>query len=190
MPIRHDMVRVLHDPVGYYRPWEGRLDGLMPTQRGALNRWLAHTYALPGYAPPGAAQEAATARLVAGWPRIPATAWLMACAKQRNSVLGSRLVLQQPPVVQTFLMLGFTPAPAGPVLDAEALLAWGGDHLQAGLRDHLPAWLVARIGLWFSGLPRSAEAPSAARTPFDLTCFWSAWNHAADLSGPIAGLCR
>lgn len=190
MPTRHDMLRILHDPAGYYRPWQGRLDGLMPAQRGALNRWLTDTYELPGQGPADGPQQAAAARLVAGWQRMPSVAWLMACAKQRNCVLGSRLLLQQPPVVQAFLLLGFAPAPPGAAMEPEALLAWGGDHLQAGLRQHLPAWLAARIGLWFSGLPRASGVASPADTRFDITCFWSAWNHAADLPGPIAGLRR
>lgn len=190
MPTSPDTLRVLHDPAGYYRPWQGRLHGIAPAQRGALNQWLTDTHGLPPHAPAPASHEAAAARLIAGWQRIPAAAWLMACAKQRNSVLGSRLLLQQPPVVQNFLLLGFTPVPATHVLGGDALLAWGGDHLQAGLRDHLPSWLVSRIALWFSGLTRSTEAAPTVDTPFDITCFWSAWNHAADLPGPIAGLCR
>ncbi len=160
----------------------------MPMQRSALNHWLAATAALAAYAPPIAPQEALVTRVLAGWSRLPATAWLMACAKQRNSVLGSRLLLRQPPVVHAFLLLGFAPAPGGPVLGPAELLAWGGDYLQAGLRDHVPAWLTDRVALWFSGLPRPTGGPCATQTAFDMTCFWSAWNHAADLPGAFAGL--
>lgn len=179
----HDRLRILHDPISYYRPWLAlELPGVA-AQRSALNRWICQTHGLPSASSrtvPGPLAD----RVIRGWRRVPATAWLLACARHRRHVLGSRWLPTQPPALHAFLRLGWPEtsacwsAPPAP----EMLLAWGGQQLQLGLGGHLPDWLHARLGLWFAGLPVVPAATLDAPPTFDMTCFLSAWNHAADLS--------
>ncbi|GAB3066988.1 hypothetical protein GCM10027214_37660 [Stenotrophomonas tumulicola] len=176
------MLRVLHDPVAYYRPWQGRVDRLAPTQRGALNRWLAERHGLPAYTAPTPPQHGMVERLLADWSRLPRVAYLLACAKQRRRLMGSRLFLAQAPQVHGFLRLGFAESRDGiDISRHEDLLAWGGSYLCGGLQGRVPDWMAVRAALWFDGLPGHA-APSQPAATFDLTCFWSAWHHAAQLS--------
>lgn len=186
-----DALRVMHDPLSYYRPWLQRAESLRARQRSALNGWLVRTHALRDPTPLTGDQAAVADRLLAHWPRLPATAWLMACAKQRRVLMGSRVLLGQPPVVHAFLRLGFAEAsqPLRVPLQPDDLLAWGGDHLQRGLRDRIPDWLADRLRLCFSGLP-PPPSHGVDANEFDMTCFWSAWNHAADLPGTAVGLRR
>ena len=187
MQANAEALRILHDPTGYYRPWQGRLGSLSSGQRAALNAWLTERFALPGAPVTGAIPDTLATRVIDGWQRLPATAWLMACAAHRGSLLGSRMLLRQPPAVHAFMLLGFGTGMPARALPPEALLSWGGQHLQAGLSPRLPRWLGARLRLWFAGLPEPPPVPASSRVEFDLTCFWSAWNHAADLPGPPAG---
>ena len=179
-----DRLRILHDPLAYYRPWQAAGASLSMSQRSALNRWISLTHALPRAPADLGAGSALVDRLIRGWWRMPAAAWLLACAGHRRHVLGARWLTAQPPVLHAFLRLGFPEVsirwshPPPP----DMLLAWGGQQLQHGLRSHVPDWLHARIGLWFEGLPELPEAAGGAVQPFDMTCFLSAWNHAADLS--------
>lgn len=183
-----ETAQVLYDPVGYFRPWRPHAAGLSAAQRSALNGWLARQHRLPVPALHDVEQPSAPGRLIKGWQRLPAVAWLLACGAHRRSLLGSRLLLRQPPMLHAFLMLE-TPTVAGTsTLSADVLLGWGAQYLQQGLQPHLPAWLVARIGLWFAGLPEPASPPPLARVPFDMGCFWSAWTHAANLPPGITGL--
>lgn len=180
----HDRLRILHDPLAYYRPWlaAGRL--LAAPQRSALNRWICQTHALPPAPADMDALVPLAGRLVRGWRRIPAAAWLLACARHRRHVLGARWLPTQPPALHAFLRLGFPeesirwPYPPTP----DMLLAWGGQQLQHGLRGQVPDWLHARIALWFVGLPPLPAAVADPVPSLDMTCFLSAWNHAADLS--------
>jgi len=193
MQLTPDALRILHDPVAYYRPWAQKVDDLPARQRGALNRWLVRRYALSPSGTIAEGQERLPMRLMADWRRLPATAWLMACAKQRSRLMGSRLLFSQPPRVHAFLRLRFDEAqtsPYAPPLTAETLLAWGGDYLHAGLHGRIPAWLGERVSLCFAGLPQPVHRPRQEPDAFDMTCFWSAWNHAADLPGTAAGFCR
>lgn len=176
------MLRVLHDPAAYYRPWQGRVDQLAPVQRGALNQWLAQHHDLPAYTDPTPPQHGMVERLLADWPRLPRAAYLLACAKQRRRLMGSRLFLAQGPQVHGFLRLGFAESRDGiEIFRHEDLLAWGGGYLCRGLQGRVPDWMSVRAVLWFRGLPGGA-APLQSAAAFDLTCFWSAWNHAAQLS--------
>lgn len=180
----HDRLRILLDPLAYYRPWQAAQAPLSASQRSALNRWLCHVHRLPP-APADVGTVAPLAdRVIRDWWRIPTAAWLLACAGQRRQVLGARWLATQPPALHAFLRLGFPEAsvrwPHPPPPDM--LLAWGGQQLQQGLRSQLPDWLHARIALWFEGLPALPEAAAGANHPFDMTCFLSAWNHAEDLS--------
>lgn len=186
------LLRVLHDPVAYYRPWAARADALLPRQRSALNAWLARCHALPPYAPGSPAQDLLVDRLLGSWERVPRVAWLMACARQRRWLAASPLYLQQPPQVHAFLRLGLAedPPPPVPLRDADTLMAHGGAVLLHGLADRIPGWLRARMALWFHGLPPPPGALRRTVPPFDPTCFWSAWTHAADLPGSVAGLRR
>ncbi|WP_349985366.1 hypothetical protein ABRP17_007965 [Stenotrophomonas sp. WHRI 8082] len=179
-----ERLQILHDPVSYFRPWVTRQGTLNPVQRSAANAWICQTRQLPGAPPDADATSALASRLIRGWQRLPATAWLLACARHRRHVLGARWLPSQPPPLHAFLRLGFadaaTPWPQPPT--PEQLLAWGGRQLQEGLHDPLPAWLHARMALWFAGLPALPAAVTAHPAPFDMTCFLSAWTHAADLS--------
>ena len=91
--------------------------------------------------------------------RVPATAWLLACARHRRHVLGARWLPSQPPALHAFLRLGWPetsacwPAPPTP----ELLLAWGGGQLQHGLRGHLPDYLQPTRLLKLTALPRMAN---------------------------------
>lgn len=180
----HDRLRILHDPLAYYRPWSAAEPLLAGPQRSAVNRWIGQAHALPpAPADPGVANPLAD-RLIRTWWRIPATAWLLACARHRRHVLGARWLPAQPPVLHAFLRLGF---PESPVQWAQPpapdmLLAWGGQQLHHGLRGQLPDWLHARLALWFVGLPDPPASAATSTVAFDMTCFLSAWNHAADLS--------
>jgi hypothetical protein len=180
----HERLRILHDPVAYYRPWQAAPAALSASQRSALNRWLCQAHRLPPAPADGGTPAPLVDRLTRGWGRIPTAAWLLACAGHRRHVLGARWLATQPPVLHAFLRLGFPeacvrwPQPPTP----EMLLAWGGQQLQQGLRSQLPDWLHARIALWFEGLPSPPSAAVAGIHPFDMTCFLSAWNHAEDLS--------
>ena len=180
----HDRLRILHEPLAYYRPWQAAGASLSASQRSALNRWIAHAHALPR-APTGCdVGNPLVDRMIRGWRRMPAAAWLMACGAHRRHVLGARWLPTQPPALHAFLRLGFPEAavhwPQPPPPDM--LLAWGGLQLQHGLRTHLPDWLHARIALWFEGLPALPASAGCSPPSFDMTCFLSAWNHAADLS--------
>ncbi len=188
-----DALRVAHDPASYYRPWAQRIDALPARQRSALNRWLVSRYALPPSSSIARGQQPLSMRLISGWRRLPATAWLMACAKQRSRLMGSRLLFSQPPLVHAFLRLRFDETelpPCSSPLVADTLLAWGAEHLRTGLRGHIPDWLGDRMNLCFAGLPRPLHPAPSGPDKFDMTCFWSAWNHAADLPGTAAGFCR
>ncbi len=190
MRLDTDALRVLHDPVSYYRPWHNRSGGLCARQRSALNRWLVREHGLR--APAALCNDHAPLadRLLANWHRVPGTAWLMACAGQRRALMGSRLLLAQPSVVHAFMRLGFREAKhtLDTGLKPEDLLAWGGNHLQMGLQERLPGWLADRLRLCFAGLPVASHRAGESEE-FDMTCFWSAWNHAAGLPGRTVGLC-
>jgi len=178
-----ELLRLLHDPVGYYRPWRQACATLQPAQRSALNAWLVQQHALPAYSAPPAGQDALTRRLVQGWARLPQVAYLLACAKHRERLLGDRRFLQLPAAVHALLRLPF--ASAGDtgvdVQDPGSLQAWGAAYLLQGLQGQLPPWLQARLRLCFHGLALPPLSPRCHRDPFDMSCFWSAWNHAEDL---------
>lgn len=180
----HDRLRILHDPVAYYRPWQTAAASLTAAQRSALNRRIGQVHALPPGPIDQREESPLTGRLIRGWWRVPTAAWLLACAAHRRHVLGARWLPTQPAPLHAFLRLGFPeasvhwPHPPAP----EMLLAWGGLQLQCGLRSQVPDWLLARIPLWFEGLPRLPACVGANIPSFDMTCFLSAWNHAADLS--------
>ncbi|MFK3844495.1 hypothetical protein [Stenotrophomonas sp. NPDC078853] len=180
----HERVRILHDPLAYYRPWSAVEPRLAGSQRSALNRWIRQAHALPPAAVDLGRSDPLADRLIRGWWRVPAAAWFVACAGHRRHVLGTRWMPTQPPALHAFLRLGFPEAgvdwPQAPTPDL--LLAWGGKHLQRGLHGQLPDWLHARMALWFVGLPDLPASATASTDPFDMTCFLSAWNHAADLS--------
>lgn len=183
--MRHqvELLRVLHDPLGYYRPWAEHGKNLAAVQRSALNAWLGQRHRLPAYVAPPAAQQRLVERLLRGWSRLPATAYLLGCAKHRRRVLGSRHLLSLAPQAHAFMRLPFAESlqPLGPVLDNDALQAWGAAYLLHGLRAHLPDWLSARVRLWFAGLTVPALEASD-KDNFDMACFWSAWGYAADVS--------
>jgi len=182
----HEHIRVLHDPVGYYRPWRNHADTLLPGQRAALNDWLTRHHQLPPCHDVGTSFLAR--RLLEGWSRVPAAAYLVACAKQRRRLLGWRGLLDQPSTVHGFLKQGFAESAVQlRELDTESLAGWGAAYMQHGLRDRLPAWMLARLALWFYGLPAPPqETLSGENASFDMTCFWSAWHHAADVPRNIA----
>ncbi|MGE6332994.1 hypothetical protein [Stenotrophomonas sp. NPDC077659] len=184
MSTHADLLRVLYDPVQYYRPWRQASAALQPAQRTALNGWLAQRHALPAYAPPPAEQRACIQRLVAGWARLPDAAYLMACARHRHRLMGSRAFVRLPRPVHAFLRLPFAPCGPSPVdvEDEYSLRAWGAACLLHGLHDHVPSWVLARARLCFTGLVVPPHAGAGPGDAFDMTCFWSAWNHAANLS--------
>jgi len=181
-PLATCLLRVLCDPVSYYGPWQRRLPQLGPQQRTALNAWLIHRHALPAYREPTAAESGLTRRFLLGWERIPVVAHLMACAKQRRHLTGSRLYLTQPAHVHAFLRLPFIPACEEVPVQCDAdLQAWGGRYLLHGLRERLPHWLQARMALQLDIDPASMMTGAEGTEALDLNCFWSAWNHAAYL---------
>ena len=186
MPARPDLLRVLHDPLQYYAPWHQAGAKLQPAQRSALNAVLVQRFALPAYQRPPPHQQLLTERLVAGWSRLPGAAYLVACAKHRHRLMGSRAFVGLPRPVHAFLRLPF--ATCGPtavdVEDADSLRAWGAAYLLAGLQEQMPPWLRARAQLCLAGPAQSAPARGSAEFagPFDITCFWSAWHHAANVS--------
>lgn len=177
-----DPLRILYDPVGYYRPWRQRGDALPAVQRSLLNRHLIDHHQLapppPGWA--SGAHSVLVQRLLQSWADLPAVAYLMACAQFRRGVLARPDLMSLPPAVHAMLRLRHSDATATGALDAHcdaALLAWGGAVLQQ-LAPRLPAWLGTRMALLFHGLP----APAGALLPdacFDFPCFRSALIHAA-----------
>ena len=182
---RHaDLMRLLHDPLSYYAPWRGASAQMAPAQRTALNAWLGERHALPAYRAPAADQLALSLRLTAGWRRLPDVAHLLGCGKHRRRLLGSPALLTLPAHVQTFLRLPFAEctlhAPAVP--DEGSLRAWGAAYLLEGLQTRVPDWMLARMRLCFAGLPLPPLTLPMGSDDFDMTCFWSAWNHAAHLS--------
>ncbi|GEM_PF-473748 len=184
---RATLLRVLYDPVSYYPSWQHVASRLGPRQRSSLNAWLIKRESLPAYAAPSPAEDGVSRRLLAGWDRLPQVARLLACAKQRRRLAGSRLYLAQPPYVHAFLRLPFAPATAeaGFATDAE-LLQWGGHYLLQGLRSRVPDWLLARVALQFVGNQGEGGCHRPMHEPFDSTCFWSALNHVAYLSRSAA----
>jgi len=189
-PVAQDraaLLRVLYDPVSYYPAWRHAASRLGPRQRSSLNAWLIERASLPAYAAPSSADEGLCRRLVAGWDRLRQVARLLACAKQRRRLAGSRLYLAQPPYVHAFLRLPFAlaTAEAGFATDAE-LLQWGGHYLLQGLRSRVPDWLLARVALQCVGNLGADGCHRPVHKPFDPTCFWSAWNHVAYVSRPAA----
>lgn len=190
LPVAQDratLLRVLYDPVSYYPTWRHAASRLGPRQRSSLNAWLIKRESLPAYAAPSSAEHGLSRRLVAGWDRLPQVARLLACAKQRRRLAGSRLYLAQPPYVHVFLRLPFAPATAEASFTTDAeLLQWGGHYLLQGLRNRVPDWLLARVALQFAGNPGTGGCQRPVHEPFDSTCFWSAWNHVAYVSRPVA----
>jgi type III secretion system OrgA/MxiK family protein len=185
-----ETLRVLHDPLSYYRPWRQSAATLAPHQRSSLNAWLSQRYDLPGYNEPLPEQRQLSQRLLQGWSRLPAVAYLMACAKLRRRLMGARDFLSRPAQVHMFLRLGFEECPlaAPAMLDDEALLGWGAAYLCEGLAGHWADWLHARLPLCFVGLPVPSLALQRNTVDFDMTCFWSAWNYAAKDAGLTAAV--
>lgn len=181
---RADLLRLLHDPLSYYRPWQQAGRRLAPVQRSALNTWLSKRYALPAYREPPATQIVFTRRLLREWSRLPQVAYLLACAKHRRRLMGSSLFLSQPAPVHAFLRLPFAECELAlpQRLDNDALHGWGAAYLLEGLHGRIPDWLQARARLCFAGLTLPPITLPRGPDDFDLTCFWSAWNHAANLS--------
>jgi len=179
-----DLLRLLHDPLRYYAPWREARAQVTPSQRTALNAWLSECHVLPAYSVPVAAQLPLTLRLTAGWARLPATAYLLGCGKQRRHVLGSALLLTLPPHVQAFLRLPFAECALRPPaqVDERSLRAWGAAYLLEGLQQRVPDWMIARARLCFADLQLPPLTLPRGNDDFDMTCFWSAWNHAAHLS--------
>lgn len=179
-----ELIRLLHDPLSYYAPWRLSSGQMVPAQRTALNAWLCEHHALPPYSTPAAEQATLCLRLTAGWGRLPEVAYLLGCGKHRRRVLGSPLLLSLPAHVQTFLRLPFAEctlhAPA--VADERSLRAWGAAYLLEGLKGRVPAWMLTRMRLCFAGLPLPPLNLPMGTDDFDMTCFWSAWNHVAHLS--------
>lgn len=181
---RAELMRLLHDPMGYYRPWQQAALQVAPAQRSALNAWLKQRHALPGYSPPPADQIVLAQRLIQGWARLPQAAHLLACGKHRQRLMGSRAFVSLPGQVHAFLRLPFAPCDlvVPDVQDENSLRAWGAAYLLEGLQGRVPHWLHARARLWFAGLPLPPLTLAQGANDFDMTCFWSAWNHAANLS--------
>ncbi|WP_445147318.1 hypothetical protein [Dyella sp. Tek66A03] len=175
-----ETLRVLYDPASYYRPWREAEASLSHEQRSGLNGHLIRSHRLPSYRPPHATQYMLVRRLVGAWAHLPAAAYLMACAKFRSTVVADRSYLAQPSSVHAFMQLRFREHghQRASVTSSDALLGWGGGYLQA-LTPHLPAWLAARMCLHFSGLRSSLIGPRP-RDDFDITCFWTALNYAAN----------
>ncbi|HEV7777141.1 MAG TPA: hypothetical protein VGO76_09760 [Luteibacter sp.] len=176
-----ELVRLLYDPVSYYRPWRRAVAGLSAGQRSGLNAQLIRQHHLPGYDTPITSQRWLVDRLVNAWHVLPSAAFLMACAKLRSAVAADRGYLAQPPVVHAFMRLGFTEQMTRvvPAVDTASLLGWGGHYLQA-LAPRLPAWLGTRLALPFAGLSPTLADPARPRFEPDLTCFWSALTYAAN----------
>lgn len=173
-----ETLRIVQDPLGYYRPWRAARTRLTGPQRGALNRWLWQQHRLEPYSDVPLHQRDIGQQLLTGWARLPAAAYLMACAKHRSVLAGSPLYLQQPPVVHAFLRLRFSESAQPLALQhSDDLLCWGASYLLQGLQGQVPGWLQQRMALWFSGLP----LPPLPADHFDLSCFWSAWHHASQL---------
>lgn len=178
---RLELLRLLYDPLAYYRPWAKVAMEFQPAQRSALNAWLCQKYQLPAYSAVADAHASLTTRLVQGWGRLPITVYLMACAKHRPQLLASRQLLHQSVRVQNFLRLPFAASlqPLTGAVEQDRMQAWGWQYLHAGLRDQMPAWLLTRMSLYSVGLPTEVCAETEE---FDFACFWSAWNYAANLS--------
>jgi hypothetical protein len=189
MPI--SLLRVLFDPVAYFRPWQGNaLVSRSPSVRSGLNAYLVRRYQLPGYAPVAPDQHAAVEQLLRGWFDIDRAAYLVACAKQSRRVMASRHAARLAPGVHAFMRLGFAqehtlPPPAR--VDDDSLLAWGGHYLSA-LTPQLPVWLGRRLRLFFEGTPAMPRTWRSLE-PVDLTCIWSALNYASRDPGIGTG-CR
>lgn len=185
MSVSVELISVLQESGAYYRPWQQGFASLGPAQRAALNHALMLREGLSGWTMPAPASAPIVDRLVSDWARVPRAAYLMACARQRPTLLASRLLLDLPSAAIGFMRMGFEPAPAGFAITSHVqLLGWGGADLQRDLAPYVPAWLHQRLGLWFSGLqvPDVRAAPPHADARTDLTCFWSAWHHAVQLS--------
>lgn len=184
MLARPDTLRVLYDPVSYYRPWRAALPGLPARARTGLNEYLIRHYGLPGYAAAAPGQALLAQRLIDVWPHLHAVAYLVACAKLKSVLQGSRAYLSLPAPAHAFMRLGFSPAarqPGAPP-DARALLAWGGAYLQAAAAQRLPAWLGGRLPLPFAGLDALAAGPGDATIDSDMSCIWSAISYAKNNS--------
>jgi type III secretion system OrgA/MxiK family protein len=176
-----DLVRLLYDPVSYYRPWRCAVAGLSAAQRSGLNVQIIRQHHLPGYDTPTASQRWLVDRLVNAWHVLPSVAFLMACAKLRSAVVSDRGYLAQPPVAHAFMRLGFSEHASHVVsaVDTSSLLGWGGQYLQA-LGPRLPSWLGARLALPFAGLNPVVAGVTRPQFEPDLTCFWSALTYAND----------
>ncbi|HEY9134099.1 MAG TPA: hypothetical protein VIM98_20295 [Dyella sp.] len=176
-------IRVMYDPVGYYRPWRRSLPHLSAQQRVALNAHLLTRHALPfGEKAIGALLGTHARRILERWHALPDAAYLVACAKWRAHLAADRQFMRLPALVHGFLALGFseaTPLAEDMDRDKDAWVARGGAYLMEGLPTLLPAWMSARLPLLFAR-SHGEPLPASGHGDFDFTCFWSALTYAAN----------
>ncbi|MEG2804545.1 hypothetical protein [Stenotrophomonas sp.] len=179
-----EVCRLALAPAASYRPWQATYATLAADGQRWLNQALIAQHALPMPATLALPACPLARRLVQQWAQLPQVAVLIAAARLRRHVLAERASLRLPATVHTFLRLGHAeldPAHAVPADPAnpQMLLGWGGARLQT-LAPHLPAWIAARLGLPFAGLPLAA-AGAERPDPALIDLFWSALRHVENL---------
>ena len=188
----HSLLAIAYDPVAYYRPWRNSVVGLSQERRALLNAHLIDRFELPPLPADAKAHcgSTLTRRILENWALLPATAYLMACAKHRAQLMVRSDLMKLPAPVHAVLRERHLAA-TGTSVDAgreDSLLAWGGGYLCL-LGAHMQPWIAKRMPLLFFGTS-PAEQLRVREQSFDFSCFWSALNHAAYYSRVGSTICH